>query len=67
MKALVYATVGLVALAVGTGQAQAPELQVGDQAPAFSLPGTDGRTHNVAQYKGKWVVVAWFPKAFTAG
>jgi peroxiredoxin Q/BCP len=47
----------------------APELKVkvGDVAPAFSLPGTDGKTHKLSDYKGKTVVLAWFPKAFTSG
>ena len=40
---------------------------VGDPAPAFSLPGTDGKMHSLAAYKGKYVVLAWYPKAFTGG
>lgn len=49
--------------------AQAPaELKVGDLAPAFSAPGSDGKTHTLAESKGKQaVVLAWFPKAFTGG
>ena len=50
--------------------AQAPSAgpQVGDPAPAFSLPGSDGATHSLAEFKGKQaVVVAWYPKAFTGG
>ena len=49
--------------------APAPEmlLKVGDVAPAFSLPGSDGKTHKLSDYKGKAVVLAWFPKAFTGG
>jgi hypothetical protein len=40
----------------------------GDLAPAFSLPGSDGRTYSLAEFKGKRaVVLAWFPKAFTSG
>jgi peroxiredoxin Q/BCP len=52
-----------------TGQAQTPvELNDGDAAPAFSLPGSDGKTHSLADSSGKRaVVLAWFPKAFTAG
>lgn len=42
--------------------------QAGDEAPAFTLAGSDGRTHSLADYKGKRaVVLAWFPKAFTSG
>jgi cytochrome oxidase Cu insertion factor (SCO1/SenC/PrrC family) len=42
-------------------------LNVGDKAPDFKLPGSDGKTHSLAEYKGKTVVLAWFPKAFTGG
>jgi peroxiredoxin Q/BCP len=46
----------------------AVELKVGDVAPAFALPGSDGKTYRLADYKGKQVVVlAWFAKAFTGG
>ena len=45
----------------------APTLKAGDVAPAFTLPGSDGKTHRLADYKGKTVVLAWFPKAFTGG
>jgi thioredoxin-dependent peroxiredoxin len=52
-----------------SGLAQAPaELKVGDMAPAFSAPGSDGKTHTLAESNGKRaVVLAWFPKAFTGG
>jgi peroxiredoxin Q/BCP len=44
------------------------QLKVGDQAPPFSLVGSDGRTYRLADYRGKQVVVlAWFAKAFTSG
>ena len=42
-------------------------LNVGDRAPEFKLPGSDGKTHALSAYKGKTVVLAWFPKAFTGG
>ncbi len=42
-------------------------LNVGDQAPDFTLPGTDGKTHKLSDYKGKHVVLAWYPAAFTGG
>lgn len=52
-----------------TALAQTPvELKVGDMAPSFKLEGSDGKTYNLADYKGKSaVVLAWFPKAFTSG
>jgi peroxiredoxin Q/BCP len=50
-----------------SASAAAAELKVGDAAPEFSLPGTDGKTHRLSDMKGKTVVLAWFPKAFTSG
>jgi peroxiredoxin Q/BCP len=55
-------------LAGGLGMSEAADLKVGDEAPAFELTGSDGKTHKLADFKGKQaVVVAWYPKAFTGG
>jgi len=43
-------------------------LTVGEVAPDFSLPGTDGREYTLGSYRGRQaVVLAWFAKAFTEG
>jgi peroxiredoxin Q/BCP len=53
--------------AAGVGGADA-ELAVGAEAPAFTLMGSDGRLHSLAEHVGRrGVVLAWFPKAFTPG
>jgi peroxiredoxin len=46
----VLALAALPALADGT---------VGSTAPAFTLKGVDGKTHSLADYKGKVVVLEW--------
>lgn len=43
------------------------ELSIGDDAPNFKLVGSDGETYQLSELKGKTVVIAWFPKAFTGG
>jgi thioredoxin-dependent peroxiredoxin len=43
-------------------------LEVGDMAPDFRLPGADGKTYQLSDYRGtQAVVVAWFPMANTYG
>jgi peroxiredoxin Q/BCP len=71
MKKLLFVSLACVALAAAPKAFQAmqaaPTLKVGDVAPAFSLMGSDGKTHSLADSKGKFVVLAWFPKAMTSG
>jgi peroxiredoxin len=33
---------------------------VGTAAPEFSLPDSNGKTHSLSQYKGKYIVLEWF-------
>lgn len=43
------------------------ELKTGDTAPDFSMPATSGKTVNLADYKGKKLVVYFYPKDDTSG
>jgi cytochrome oxidase Cu insertion factor (SCO1/SenC/PrrC family) len=47
--------------------AQTAELQVGQAAPDFALPDQDGKVHRLSDYKGKFVVLAFYPKDATPG
>lgn len=72
MKVSILLTVmalGLGGLALaGGGAAGSAELAPGAPAPDFRLPGSDGKTHSLADHRGeRAVVIAWFPKAFTGG
>lgn len=42
------------------------KVDVGDQAPDFSLPGTGGKTYSLADYRSRKVVLAFYPGDFTA-
>jgi peroxiredoxin Q/BCP len=46
-------------------QAQPPT--AGNPAPAFSLPNQEGAQVSLDQFKGKWVVLYFYPKDFTSG
>jgi cytochrome oxidase Cu insertion factor (SCO1/SenC/PrrC family) len=62
---LVGGALGLTLAAAGPASAQAPPdhageaaaLKVGDRAPDFSLPGSDGKTHSLAELRGKQPLV----------
>jgi thioredoxin-dependent peroxiredoxin len=76
-KALFMLPLALAASGMLAGQARAQtpaatttatELKVGDPAPDFTLSATDGKTYTLSKdLRGHWVVLGWFPKAFTAG
>jgi peroxiredoxin Q/BCP len=51
--------------AVAADQPQPPA--TGNQAPAFSLPNQEGAQVSLDQFKGKWVVLYFYPKDFTSG
>ena len=42
-------------------------LEVGTKAPAFSLPDQNGNVHTLEEYKGKKVVLYFYPKDNTSG
>lgn len=44
-----------------------PMLKEGDKAPAFSLPNQDEKTVRLADYKGKNVILWFYPRADTPG
>ena len=63
--AIAIATIALLSAAV-----DAPNLliDIGVEAPDWTLPANDGKTYTLSELtKNRTVVVAWYPKAFTAG
>ena len=42
-------------------------LAQGTKAPDFSLPDQNGKTHQLSDYKGRWVVLYFYPKDMTPG
>ncbi len=47
--------------------AQTPRLAVGDKAPTFSLPDADGNTVKLSDFKGRKVILYFYPAASTPG
>jgi len=42
------------------------KVDVGDTAPDFELPGTGGKTYKLSDYRGRKLVLAFYPGDFTA-
>ena len=42
------------------------KLNVGDPAPEFELPGTGDKTYRLSDYRGRKLVLAFYPGDFTA-
>jgi peroxiredoxin Q/BCP len=57
---------GLLAL-LGLQAAHAADLAMNDPAPAFTLKDQGGQAHALADYRGRWVVLYFYPKDDTPG
>jgi peroxiredoxin Q/BCP len=69
---LAFGVLALVAMAVSAAAPEpvpgiSPKPQAGEAAPSFSLVDQNGKSHQLADYKGKWVVVYFYPKDQTPG
>jgi peroxiredoxin len=67
MRKLLAGLLAVAGFATVGSRTGASELKAGDPAPPFKLHGSDGKIHDLSKLKGKTVVLAWFPKAFTGG
>src|SRR5262249_8715327 len=58
----------LIALFCIAGAALAASMpEVGKPAPDFTLKSNEGKTVSLKDYRGKWVVLYFYPKDFTSG
>jgi len=55
------------ALVASAALAIADAPAVGSPAPGFTLTSDQGKPTSLADYKGKWVVLYFYPKDFTGG
>ena len=65
---LAFAVVAVVAVAFFTVHAANQTMpSVGQVAPTFTLPSQDGSQISLGSFKGKWVVLYFYPKDMTPG
>jgi len=56
---LVAFVAGLLVLGAGLPRTAQSQATVGESAPSFTLPDTDGEQHRLSDYEGKYVVLEW--------
>jgi thioredoxin-dependent peroxiredoxin len=59
--------VGLITLALVQAAETQKQPEAGAPAPDFSLTTSDGGQVSLKDYRGKWVVLYFYPKDFTSG
>ena len=64
--ALVFLTLTFFSLAAIAADQPAPPAE-GTPAPTFTLPNQEGAQVSLDHFKGKWVVLYFYPKDFTSG
>ena len=64
MKSLLFAVL-LVGAGCAVGATEPPS--AGISAPDFALPSESGKTMKLSEFRGKWVVLYFYPKDFTTG
>ncbi len=66
-KIFLSGIVGLVTLALVQAAETQKQPEAGAPAPDFSLRTSDGSQVSLKDYRGKWVVLYFYPKDFTSG
>ena len=61
------AIVGLITLALVQAAETQKQPEIGTSAPDFSLTTGDGSQVSLKTYRGKWIVLYFYPKDFTSG
>jgi peroxiredoxin Q/BCP len=66
-KSLLSVTIGLVTVALMQAADTQKQPEVGQAAPDFNLTTGNGSQVSLKDYRGKWVVLYFYPKDFTSG
>ena len=67
MKIFILIAIALVFYLLRANVMAAPILKIGDDAPTFTLPDSQGNQVSLSDYKSKWVVLYFYPKDDTPG
>ncbi len=67
MKIFILIGIAIVFYLLRANVMAAPILKIGDDAPTFTLPDSQGNQVNLNDYKGQWLVLYFYPKDDTPG
>jgi len=67
LSTLAVSTLGIALHAADTAPAAPAPLAVGTVAPNFTLPSQENKPVSLSEYRGKWVVLYFYPKDKTKG
>ncbi|CAM8429301.1 Bcp Peroxiredoxin [Candidatus Methylopumilus universalis] len=67
MKIFILVGIAIVFYLLRANVVAAPILKIGDDAPTFTLPDSQGNQVNLSNYTGKWLVLYFYPKDDTPG
>src|SRR5437588_505497 len=62
-----FVTGSIITLAAASLSMAQTTPQVGSAAPEVTLPSNEGKQISLKDYRGKWVVLYFYPKDFTSG
>lgn len=65
--ASILSAAALIGFALGTNISVAEQVGVGEPAPDFELVDQKGQLHSIEDYRGKWIVLYFYPKDGTPG
>jgi peroxiredoxin len=57
--AVALLTAGMLMACAQDAKGSGPAPEIGKAAPGFSVADTNGKTHSLDQYRGRWVVLEW--------
>lgn len=64
---LLFISISAASVSAQESKSPANTLSVGTVAPVFNLVSNEGTPTNLKKYRGKWVVLYFYPKDFSSG
>jgi peroxiredoxin Q/BCP len=67
LKIFILISVAILLCLLRINVRAAPTLEIGDDAPSFTLPDNQDRQRSLGEFKSQWIVLYFYPKDDTPG